>query len=153
MKKTVMIAGACLALAGCGSSEELILKETHNLNTLTGFLRSTYALQGDYSGLSNVSVTEMDSFPPELKVSSAPDLIKSGWEENGITLSSIRQNKNDDSFSISYNGGYSTDDCIAFVSRVYSYYDVTTIDGVKINGVQDVRANCSDDAPIAFISQ
>lgn len=141
------------ALYGTTSAQQRIQTETQSLNTLVQLVRGTFATQGTYTGLANAVVTPSGSFPDNLKVVGDPTLIKSSWADDGITLAPATVNATDDSFTITYNGGYTAGQCIDFVSKVYSYFDTATVEGVVVAGIPDVNANCIDDAAIVFTTQ
>jgi len=124
---------------------------TTNLNTLVTVVRSTFATQGNYTGLTNAAVTEASTFPQGMINPSDTDLIRTAWNSDGVDLAPTTVNSTDDAFTVTYKaGGMDKGTCIDFVNSVYSYFHSTTVDGTAITGAADVAPNCANGSTLVF---
>ena len=126
------------------SEGQRVADEVSNLNAIASLIRNTFTTQNNFAGLTNSVITRSSQFPDKMRIAGNVNLIKSGWNDDGVDVAPASVVSTNDSFTIDYKdvpGGA----CIDFTSRAYRFFEQTTVQGTVIaNGLADITANCDD---------
>lgn len=124
-------------------------KAVDNVNALTAGIRSIFATQGDYNGLTNQVVLSSNSIPEGLRAGNSTSQIKSPWANNGVTVTPANVGGTaDDGFTMQYNQ-VPRNACQDFASKMYRSYTVT-VGGTAVTSVATATTACNGTGNVAI---
>lgn len=120
-------------------------REVRNLNALVPLIQQTFmTAQGNYAGLSNTVMLNSKSFPQGMRVNGSNTLIRHSWNNDGVDLDPVNfLGTADDSFTVTYKQ-VPAQACQDMMTRLYTLFDQTEINGSVVNNVGDVSLRCGN---------
>lgn len=124
------------------SEGQRVSEAISNLNAIAALVRNTFTTQNNFVGLNNAIISRSSQFPDKMRIAGSPEIIKSGWAQQGVDLAAATVLAPNDSFTITYNK-VPEGPCIDFTSKVFRFFEQTTINGNEVTNAGEIASPTS----------